>query len=129
MLKEVEYTLDGTNYSIKQLPLAKSQEVLVRLLKLLGGGEATEAALISLPSKLTVADIDFLRDRLLGENCSYQNENGNWVPLGRAITETHFAGHIGKMFHILGKCLMVNFSDFLADLRLDDLAADVAPVE
>lgn len=123
MLQETEHTFDDHTYLIKQLPLGKSQEVLVRLLSLLGGDTTDANALMSLPSRLKVSDIDFLREKLLGEHCHMQNEAGNWVPMGKAIVESTFAGHIGSMFYLLGLCLMENFSSFLADLRLDSLAA------
>lgn len=125
MLKEIEYTFNDNTYTIKQLPLGKSQEVLVKLLGLLGGEVGTSNALASLPGKLRVEDINFLRERLLGEHCLLLNDSDKWVPLGKALVESHFAGSIGGLFHLLGKCLIVNFADFLADLRLDDLAADL----
>jgi len=128
MLTETEYAFDGVTYSIKKLPLGQSQEVLMRLLKLLGGG-MDESSLASIPSRLDVADIMFLRERLLGANCSYINESGSFVPLGKAVVDSHFEGRIGKLFHLLGKCLLVNYSDFLADLRLDELAAEATPSE
>jgi hypothetical protein len=124
MLKEIEYSFDGHTYLIKQLPLSKSQEVLLRLLGLLGGADATENVLASLPSRLKATDIDFFRDKLFGEHCHLQNDSGNWVPMGKAIVENHFAGCIGAMFHLLGKCLLVNYSSFLADLRLEDLVGE-----
>ena len=124
MQTETEYNLDGHNYLITQLPLAKQQEVLLRVTKLLGGDG--EISLASLPSRVSVADINFLREHLLGQYCQVQNENGNWVPLGKALVENHFAGHLGTLFHILGKCLVHNFADFLADLRLDELAGSGA---
>lgn len=124
MLKEEEYTFDGVTYCIKQLSVPKAQEVLVKLLRFMDGDG--EMNLASIPAKVTSQDIDFLRDRLLGENCSFQNEAGNWVPLGRAVTDSHFAGRLGKMFHILGKCLVVNFSDFLDDLGLEGLTGTTA---
>lgn len=122
MLEELEYTLDDTTYLIKKLPLGKSQEVLVRILKLIGGADGIEENLLaSLPQRLRVDDINFLRERLLGEHCAVMNDAGAYVPLGKALVERHFAGHIGKLFHILGKCIVHNFADFLADLRLDEL--------
>jgi len=125
-LPETNYTLDGVEYVIKKLPLEASQEVLVRRLKLLGG-DVDENALASIPSRVSVADITFLREKLLGPNCPYINEAGNEVPLGKAIVNSHFEGHIGKLLHILGKCLVINYSDFLADLRLEELVAEVSP--
>lgn len=124
MLKETEHTFDDHTYLIKQLPLSKSQEVLLRLLNLLGSVDASnEASLMSLPSKLTMKDVDFLRERLLGEHCHLQNDSGNWVPMGKAIIENHFAGRIGALFHLLGLALLENYSSFLDDLRLDQLVS------
>ena len=124
MLDEIEYTFNDNTYTVKQLPLGKSQEVLVKLLGLLGG-DVGENALATLPSRVSVGDINFLRERLLGEHCLLLNESDKWVPMGKALVESHFAGSLGSMLHLLGKCLLVNFSDFLADLRLDDLAAEM----
>lgn len=125
MLKEIEYELDGNTYLLKQLEIEESQEVLVRLLRLLGDNEGI--SLESLPSRLQVKDINFLREHLFGANCQLLDENsGNWVPLGKAVVKNHFAGHLGKMFHLLGKALMLNYSDFLADLRLESLVGESA---
>ena len=124
MLSETEYTYDDHTYTVKQLPLGKSQEVLVRLMSLLGDG-LDESALAALPSKVSVSDINFLREKLLGEHCLLTNEQDIAIPMGKAIVESHFAGRIGAMFNLLGMCLIVNFSSFLADLRLDELAARV----
>ena len=124
MLDEIEYTFNDNTYTVKQLPLGKSQEVLVKLLGLLGG-DVGENALATLPSRVSVGDINFLRERLLGEHCLLLNESDKWVPMGKALVESHFAGSLGSMLHLLGKCLLVNFSDFLADLRLDELAAEM----
>ncbi len=122
MLEEIEYPFDDQTYLIKKLPLGKSQDVLVRIVKLIGGADGIEENLLAtLPQKLRVEDINFLREQLFGEHCSLMNEAGNYVPMGKQLVERHFAGHIGKMFHILGKCIVHNFSDFLADLRLEEL--------
>lgn len=119
MLKEVEYEFNDNTYLIKQLETEKAQEVLVHLLRLVGDVEGI--SLQSLPSRVSVKDVNFLREALFGEHCLLMNESGNWAPLGRALVNQHFAGRLGAMFHLLGKCLMVNFADFLADLRLDQL--------
>lgn len=123
-MNELELELEGRRYIVSKLPLAKAQEVLVRLLSLLGGnGEGiSENVLASLPSKLRVEDINFLRDRLFNEHCHYINESEKHVPMGKALVEKHFEGRVGLMLHLLIQCVKHNFSDFLADLRLDELA-------
>lgn len=119
---ELEVELDGRRYVIKKLPLEKSQEVMVRLLGLLGSEEGiSENILATLPGKLRVDDINFLRNHLFGEHCLYINENEKHVPLGKALVEKHFEGHLGRMLHLLIQCVKFNFADFLADLRLDAL--------
>lgn len=126
MLKEEQVENDEHTYLLKQLPLGKSQEVLVRLMRLVGGGSegVSEGSLASLPSRLRNEDINFLRDVLFGEHAMLQNDEGNWVPMGKAIVEQHFAGKIGAMFWLLGRALVLNYSSFLADLRLDELLGE-----
>jgi hypothetical protein len=128
MLKETEITLNERTYVLRQLPLAKSQEVLVRLLKLLGGGAEgiSEDAISSLPGRLRVEDIDFFRARLFGESCLYINESGKHVPMGKQMVEKHFEGRIGLMLHLIARSILHNFSDFLADLRLDEFTGSEA---
>lgn len=127
-LKELELELGDDTFCIKQLPLAKSQEVLVKLLSLLGSAEGiSENILATLPSRLRVEDINFFRDRMFGEHCLRLNESGNWVPMGKALVENHFAGSLGSMLHLLARCIMHNFADFLADLRLDELTGETDP--
>ena len=127
-LKELELELGDDTFCIKQLPLAKSQEVLVKLLSLLGSAEGiSENILATLPSRLRVEDINFFRDRMFGEHCLRLNESGNWVPMGKALVENHFAGSLGAMLHLLARCIMHNFTDFLADLRLDELTGETDP--
>lgn len=119
---ELEVTLEDRRYIIKKLPLEKSQEVLVKLLGLLGTDEGiSENLLASLPSKLRVGDINFLRNNLFGEYCLYINESEKHVPMGKALVEKHFEGRLGLMLHLLIQCVKWNFADFLADLRLDEL--------
>jgi hypothetical protein len=126
MLKEQTVELSfgdfSRTYILKQLPLAKSQEVLVKLLGLLGGAEGlSENLLAALPGRLRVEDINFFRERLFGESCLYVNESGNHVPMGKALVESHFEGRLGLMLHLIVRSIILNFADFLADLRLDDL--------
>jgi len=126
MLKEetvvIDFGEESRTYTIKQLPLGKSQEVLVKLLSLLGSPEGiSENILATLPSRLRVEDINFFRDRMMGEHCLFLNENGNHVPMSKPLVEKHFEGRLGLMLHLLARCIMHNFSDFLADLRLDEL--------
>lgn len=126
-MNEIEITLEDKRYSISKLPLAQAQEVLVKLFGLLGGAEGlSENPLATLPSKLRVEDINFLRERLFGAHCHYINEQEKHVPMGKALVESHFAGRPGLMLHLLVQCVKHNFSDFLADLRLDDLVGATA---
>lgn len=121
-MSELEVTVEDRRYIIKKLPLAKAQEVLVKLLGLLGSDEGiSENLLAALPQRLRVDDINFLRDRLFGESCLYINEQEKHVPMGKALVENHFEGRIGLMLHLLILCVKHNFADFLADLRLDDI--------
>lgn len=126
MRKEVEYEYNDSTYLISQLPLGESQETLVRLMKLLEGVDGM-TNLATIPARLSVKDINFLREKLFGQHCKLMNEQGAWVPMTPPIVENHFDGRIGAMFHVLAKCLIVNYSDFLADLRPDALLGEMVP--
>ena len=124
MLKEQDVTVGDRQYRISQLPLGPSQEVFMYLTKLLKDG-VDEASLATLPAKLTNADVNYLRDKLLGTYCQFLNENDKWVPMGKALVEEHFAGHLGYLFKLLGHFLLVNYRSFFADLDLEALVGEV----
>lgn len=119
-LKTETVKVGGKTYEVSQLPLEESEEVLVKIMRLVGS-DMTEGDLAGVIGKLEPEDISWLRERLLGQYCAFVNESGHRVPMGRALVNEHFAGHIGRMFNLLGRALMVNYSDFLADLDIEGL--------
>ena len=126
MLKEEEFSYDDQHvYKIRQLPLTKSQDLLAFLMGLAGRVDdlTDESGLIKILGSLKTEDIHFLRRALFGDNCAVKNGEGDWAPLGEQFVENHFSGRIGAMLHLLGKCILVNYGDFLKDLRLDELVS------
>jgi len=120
-VNEQQYEFDGQTYLITKLPLGASKEVLLRLTKLgLFSGESG-FDMGSVTAKLRVEDLDFFESKLFGAHCQFLNDNGNWVPLGKALAASHFEGRLGQYFHMIAKCLVVNFSDFLGGLHIDGL--------
>ncbi|MDH3598025.1 MAG: hypothetical protein OEU26_00130 [Candidatus Tectomicrobia bacterium] len=127
-MSEEQYEFDGHTYLITKLPLGASKEVLLRLTKIglfAAGEEGFNMG--SITSKLRPEDLDFFESKVLGTHCQYLNESGNWVPLGKALVSTHFDGRLGQYFHMIAKCLLVNFSDFLGGLHIDGLVEVADP--
>jgi hypothetical protein len=124
-VKEEEYAFDGSTYLITKLPLGASKETLLRLMQLgLFSGE--DSSMTDVLSKLQMKDLDFFEDKLFGKNLQLMNDNGAWVPLGKPVAANHFDGRLGTYFHMIARCLLFNFSDFLADLRIDALTGTEA---
>jgi hypothetical protein len=119
-VKEEQYEFGGSTYLITKLPLGASKEALLRLMQLgLFSGE--DSSMTDVLSKLQMKDLDFFEDKLFGKNLQLMNDNGAWVPLGKPVAANHFDGRLGTYFHMIARCLLFNFSDFLAELRIDDL--------
>jgi hypothetical protein len=128
-LTEEQYEFDGYTYLITKLPLGAAKEVFLRLTKLgfLSAEEGLDIGKIT--GNLRVEDLDFFEKRLFGTHLQLLNENGNWVPLGQALAAAHFDGRLGQYFHMIARCLMVNFSDFLLGLHIDGLVGGTAAAE
>jgi hypothetical protein len=128
-LNEEQYEFDGNTYLMTKLPLGASKEVFLRLTKLgfLSGDEGIDMGKIS--SNLRIEDLDFFEQRLFGTHLQMMNDNGNWVPLGKAIAASHFDGRLGQYFHMLTKCILFNFSDFLVGLHIDGLVGGTVQAE
>lgn len=123
-MNEIQYDFDGQSYLIKKLPLGAAKEVLLRLTKI-GFFAGTEGFDISAITKsLRIEDLDFFEQKLFGSHLSVMNDDEKWVPLGKAIAASHFEGRLGQYFHMIAKCLVVNFSDFLVGLHIDMLAPE-----
>ena len=131
MLDENQVEIGTRTFLIKQLPLGMSQEVFMHLLHKAKGIDLkldkegnTEINWVSVVALLNNEDINFLRERLLNENCHMLNENEKWVPVTKHVLEAHL--RLGQMVNLLAQCLAVNYSDFLRDLDIESLAAQLS---
>lgn len=124
--KEIE--IDGVLYKSFKLPLGDAKEVLLRLLGV-AGDELETFNPGAILGKMTMRDLNFLQEKLLGKNCSFQNDQEHWVPLSKEIVDNHFAGRPGKYFSLLIRCLQNNYSDFLSDLDLAALGLQIAKAD
>lgn len=130
MLSEKRVEIGTKTFEIKQLPLGKSQEVFMYLLNKAKGLDLqhdeegnTEINWVSVVSLLNNEDVMFLRERLLNANCHMLNDNEKWVPVTKHVLEAHL--RLGQMVNLLAQALAVNYSDFLADLDIESLAAQL----
>jgi len=130
MLSEKRVEVGTKTFEIKQLPLGKSQEVFMYLLNKAKGLDLqhdeegnTEINWVSVVSLLNNEDVMFLRERLLNANCHMLNDNEKWVPVTKHVLEAHL--RLGQMVNLLAQALAVNYSDFLADLDIESLAAQL----
>jgi len=102
-----EYEHDGHTYQIKKLGLADAKECLA-LLSSMDFFERGLEALIGSPD-----DLDKLERRLFRANLCWLNEQGDWVPLTKELTESHFDGRLGAYFHMLVRTITNSFESFL----------------
>lgn len=124
---EKEVTIAGTSYVIQKLPLGDASEVLLRVMKLAGASGA-DLNLGAAVAAMSMKDLNFMREKLLGANCHMMNETGDGVPMTPRIVDNHFNGHPGRLLNLLLQCLLHNYSDFLADLDLPSLGVDLAAI-
>lgn len=119
-MSEEQYEFGGSTYLMTKLPLGESKETLLRLMQLglFTGGDSNMTQVLT---KLRMQDLDFFESKLFGRNLQLMNDNGAWVPLGKPVAANHFDGRVGTYFHMITRCLLFNFSDFLAELRIEDL--------
>ena len=102
-----EYQYDGHTYQIKKLGLADAKEVLSKLQGIGFFDDGLEALMKS------TSELDSLERKLFGANVQLLNEQGDWVPMGKAITEAHFEGRLAAYFRIFIQTITYNFEDFL----------------
>jgi hypothetical protein len=102
-----EYEYDGHTYKIKRLGLADAKECLAQLNNM-GFFDKGLEALISSPD-----DLNQLERRLFRANLQLLNEQGDWVPMGKELTEGHFDGRLGAYFNVLVKAITHSFDSFL----------------
>lgn len=121
-MDEEEYSFDEHTYLMTKLPLVAAKETLLRLTKLgFFSGDEDGLDMGTITSKLNMSDLDFFEKQLFGAHLQLRNESGNWVPLGKAVANSHFNGRLGQYFHMIAKALIFNFSDFLDELHIDHL--------
>lgn len=103
----MEYEYDGFTYQMTSLGLADAKETLAKLTSM-GFFEDGLEALMRSP-----ADLDFLERKMFGSHLALLNEQGMWVPMGKAISDAHFTGRLSAYFHVMVKVIGHNFNDFL----------------
>ena len=118
-----EYEYEGSTYQIKRLGLADAKECLAQL-NTMGFFDNGLEALIGSPDELNT-----LERRLFRGNLLLLNEQGEWVPMGKELTESHFDGRLGAYFHVLVKCITHSFESFLGGGWATGLAAVADPEE
>ena len=119
----MEYEHDGHTYQIKRLGLADAKECLAQL-NTMGFFDNGLEALIGSPDEL-----NGLERRLFRSNLQLLNEQGEMVPMGKEITESHFDGRLGAYFAVLVKCITHSFEDFLSGGWATGLGAVAEPEE
>lgn len=112
-----EYEYDGHTYQIKKLGLADAKECLAKLTAMNFFDDGLEALMRS-PEELNQ-----LERRLFRANLLLLNEQGEWVPMGKEVTESHFDGRLGAYFHVLVKTITHSFESFLGGGWATGLAA------
>lgn len=104
----VEYEIDGHTYNLHKLGLSAAKECLAQLTSMEFFDKGIEA-LIAKPKEL-----DALERMLLRQHVQWLNEKGDWLPLGKELTEKHFEGRLESYFALLVKMITFNFESFLA---------------
>ena len=115
-----EYEYDGHVYKLTKLGLSDAKECLSQL-QGMGFFDNGLEALISSPKEL-----DQVERKLFRENLFWLNEQENWVPLSKEITENHFAGRLPAYFNLMVKSIGFNFEDFLGGGWATNLNVDPA---
>ena len=103
----IEHEFDGYTYQLEKLGLKDAKECLAHLTAMEFFDKGLEA-LISSPDKL-----DKLERMLFRSKVCLLNDTGDWVPLGKELTEHHFDGRLPAYFALLVKAITHNFDDFL----------------
>lgn len=130
-------------YEVRQLGTSEAEELLVRLVRVLGpvlgalledvgGGikspkgikslldmdvTTVSKALHELGMRLTVEDLRHLRT-VFGNASVCHQPDGKALPMKLEYQELHWCGRISDMFKWLGFCLEVNYSDFFGGAGL-----------
>ena len=117
----MEYEFEGHTYKIEKLGLADAKECLAQL-STMGFFDNGLEALIGSPDEL-----DKLERRLFRGNLQWLNDQGEWMPLTKEVTESHFNGRLAAYFAVLWKAVDYSFSDFLGGGWATSLGAAEEP--
>ena len=120
----MEYEFDGHTYQINQLGLSEAKECLAKLNEI-GFFEDGLESLIGSPDQLNELERRLFRGKKGG--VQFLNETGDWVPMGKEMTESHFDGRLGAYFHMLVKAITVSFESFLGGGWATGLGAVAEP--
>lgn len=118
-----EYEYDGHTYQIKRLGLSDAKEALAQL-NAMGFFDNGLEALIS-----NTDELNSLERKLFRQNLLLLNEHGDWVPMGKELTESHFDGRLGAYFNVLVKAITHSFESFLGGGWTTGLAVEAAEPE
>jgi hypothetical protein len=113
-----DYEYDGYTYQLKKLGLADAKEVLAKLTTIGFFDDGLEALMKS------TSELDSLERKLFGGNVKLLNDQGDFVPMGKAIAESHFDGRISAYYSVLVKAISYNYTDFLGGGWTTGLAAE-----
>jgi hypothetical protein len=120
----LEYEYEEHTYKIKRLGLSDAKECLAQL-NTMGFFDNGLESLIGSPDELNQ-----LERRLFRGNLQLLNEQGEWVPMGKELTESHFDGRLGAYFNLVVKCITHSFESFLGGGWATGLAiAEAEPEE
>jgi hypothetical protein len=114
-----EYQHDDHTYQLSKFGLADGKEVWSKLLDIGYFDDGLKALMKS------TSELDSLERKLFGANVQLLNEQGDWVPMGKGITEAHFAGRLAAYMTVIVAAINYNFEDFLEDGSSTGLAPEV----
>jgi hypothetical protein len=125
MIQTLEKTINGSSYSVTQLPARRALRLQAKLVKLLGPAVSTifvasgdldnadqsiPKAIAALASQLDDKSFDQLvLDLLQGQ----ARKNGKEI--NEAVLDMEFAGNLNELFLLLAFVLEVNFGDFFRE--------------
>jgi hypothetical protein len=119
-----EYEYEGHTYKIKRLGLSDAKECLAQLNTMGFFPEADLEALIKSSDLLNKLERSLFRGNLL-----LLNEQGDWIPMGKELTEAHFDGRVSAYFAVLWAALMHTYKSFLKGGWITGQEAEAEPEE
>jgi len=116
----VEYEHDGYTYKLTKLGLGEAKEYLAKMIEL---------GFFDEPMITMLQHSDEIERRMFRGNLQLLNEQGDWIPMGKELTASHFNGRVDDYFHLLWKAVDYNFASFLSGGWTTGLVAAAEPEE